>query len=370
MSNPAVRHIIAVMNLDLQSTEQIFKSVIDNLPCATGLFDSDLKYVYYNAAGEKMSGVPLADAQGKTPFDILPPELCEKFVPLLKKVLKEKISVSERVEFNFIGNDIILQVEYIPIFSGDGEVEFIMGITEDWTELENQRSEAMASARLASLGHMAANITHEINNPIQLIQLRLFRLEEMISSNPEDTESMQAELKDIFRTTERVNKIVESVRRQSKRHAHEEMAKVYVSQLVEEAITYSRNHIDFSKAELILDFNKDALVLCNAIEVEQVIINLITNACDAIVQSPAPWIKITSSIDNDGVSIYVQDSGNGIDEETQKNLMKPFFTTKSFKKGTGLGLNLSKTLIKRNNGQLNYLPSKPNTTFQVKLQKA
>lgn len=358
------------MNLDLQSTVQLFKSTVDHLPYATGLWDREIRYLYYNRAGEQMSGIPLEDAVGKTPYDVLPPELCEKFVPLIKKAIDTGETVSERLEFNFIGKEIVLAVQYVPLFNEEKEIQAVVGITEDWTELEMQRSEAMASARLASLGLLAANITHEINNPLQIVQLRLNRIEEMIKDDPTQTERVLDEVQNIYRTTERISRIVEGMRRQAKQHAHDHVGDTFVSKIVEEAITYSRNLIETSKAELKLDFSKDFKVSSKPIEIEQVLINLISNSCDAISQLDERWIKISTFEKIDEVVIQVSDSGNGIPKDIQKNLMKPFFTTKEFSKGTGLGLNLSKTMMRRNKGSLHYMDDEPHTTFQIRLPKS
>lgn len=357
------------MNLDLNTSISLYREVIESLPYSTGIFDNQVRYVYINKVAESLCGTPMAEVVGKTPYDILPKDMCDNFVPLIHECIENKETIIERVVFNFSDDEIILNLSYIPVFSDDGEVEFVIALTEDWTELENERSDAIANARLASLGHMAANITHEINNPMQLIQLRLFRLEEMIEDEPDNKDKMLAEIKDIFRTTNRVSKIVESVRRQAKRNTHESISTVKIRDIIEEAITYSKNLIDYAKAELILELKKDFSLNCNSIEIEQVLINLISNSCDAITKLDTRWVKITAFEEGDYVVIQVSDSGFGIDEEAQKNLMKPFFTTKKFNKGTGLGLNLSKTLVKRNDGDLSYLPEKKNTTFEIRQKK-
>lgn len=358
------------MNLDLAKKAHLFKSVVDNLPYSTGIFDREAKYLYTNKIAEGLCGIPNEQVVGKTPYDILPKDMCDSFVPLILKSVETKETVIERVEFNFDGNEIVLNLTYLPMLDEAGEVEFVIALTEDWTSLERERSEAIASARLASLGHMAANITHEINNPLQLVQLRLFRLEEMINSDSAKKESMLEEVKAIFKTTEKVSKIVESVRRQAKGHAHDKVEKVYVSKLVEEALTYSRNLIEMARGEITLNLKNDGEVNCHHIELEQVLINLISNSCDAITSLEERWIEISSFLDGDEIVLTVKDSGKGIDKEVQKNLMKPFFTTKGVRKGTGLGLNLSKTLTRRNGGKLRYLPEAPNTTFEIRLQKA
>jgi len=361
------------MNLDLQKQIHLYKSIVDSLPYSTGVFDKDLRYLYINKAAEDLAGDPserltAEDVFGKTPNEVLPRDICDSFVPLLKKSIETKEIVIERVEFNFSGNEVILNLTYIPMLNKNNDIDYIIALTEDWTKQENERTEAIANTKLASLGHMAANITHEINNPMQLIQLRLFRLEEMIEDS-ESKESMLEEIKSIFRTTDRVSKIVESVRRQTRRNSEDGVMITPVQEIVDQTVTYSKNIIEKAKAEFLLEVESGLKVNCNSLEIEQVLINLISNACDAISLMEKPWVKLKVFSREDHICFQVIDSGLGIDENIQKKLMEPFFTTKSVGStaGTGLGLNLSKALVQRNAGQLSYLPEQENTTFEILL---
>jgi diguanylate cyclase (GGDEF)-like protein/PAS domain S-box-containing protein len=112
--------------------------VIEQLPYATGIFDNELQYIYYNKAGEQMSGVPLAQAQGKTPHDILPPSLVNTFVPLIERARDKREVVVKEIELNFGDAPIFLQVTYSPIIDSHNNVVKIIGITQDITVQKNQ----------------------------------------------------------------------------------------------------------------------------------------------------------------------------------------------------------------------------------------
>ncbi len=367
---------MALMSLDLQKQMHLYKSVVDSLPYSAGVFDSELRYLYINRAAENLATDPkdrltADDVFGKTPEEVLPREIYERFVPLLKKSLDTKEIVIERAEFDFFGNEVVLNLTYIPMLDKNEEIDYIVALTEDWTAQEKERSEAIANTKLASLGHMAANITHEINNPMQLIQLRLLRLEEMVRDS-ETKESMLLEIKNLLKTTDRVSKIVESVRRQARTTGKDEVLTVSVQQIVNQSITYSQDMIEKAKAELKLEIENDLSVYCNPLEIEQVLINLINNSCDAISHTDNPWVNLKVYSEDNYVYFQIVDSGPGIAKEIQHKIMEPFFTTKSKGtiEGTGLGLNLSKTLVQRNNGQLKFLPEMENTTFEVRFIKA
>ena len=108
-------------------------AVLEQLPYATGLWDTELRYLYFNKAGEIMSGIAIKDAAGKTPFDFLPTALCDKFVPLICKARDEKCIVNEVINLDFGQGDIYLKVTYSPIYDDQGKVTKIIGITEDIT---------------------------------------------------------------------------------------------------------------------------------------------------------------------------------------------------------------------------------------------
>jgi len=119
-------------NLSQMNESELF-SVIEQLPYATGLFDIELRYLYFNKAGETMSGISIKDAAGKTPFDLMPPALCDKFVPLIYKARDEKCIVKEVIDIDFGQGDIFLKVTYAPIYDDKYKVTKIIGITEDIT---------------------------------------------------------------------------------------------------------------------------------------------------------------------------------------------------------------------------------------------
>lgn len=127
-----MRALVDLPDLSQMNEFELF-SVIEQLPYATGLWDVNLRYLYFNKAGEIMSGIAIKDAAGKTPFDMMPPELCDIFVPLLYKARDEKCIVNEVITMNFGQGDIYLKVTYSPIYDEKGDVVKLIGITEDIT---------------------------------------------------------------------------------------------------------------------------------------------------------------------------------------------------------------------------------------------
>lgn len=237
-------------------------------------------------------------------------------------------------------------------------------------EIDNKKPSSHIETQLAALGHMAANITHEINNPLQLVQLKLFKLEELIKTNPKKTDLMLENIDCIFQTIDRVSRIVESVRRQSKNITPVGLNQVSLRTIMENVQKHTSTIIEKYRVRLEVEFNCDYNINCNALEVEQVLINLINNACEASYKKVTPWVRITFNDQENQIVILVQDSGNGIEKDVIDKLMTPFFSTKKFPQGTGLGLNISRNLLERNDGQINYLADHKNTTFEIRIKKA
>lgn len=108
---------------------------------------------------------------------------------------------------------------------------------------------------------------------------------------------------------------------------------------------------------------------CRAAQVSQVILNLLSNAFDAVSESERPWVRVDIAEEAERFVISVTDSGTGVPESIREKMMVPFFTTKPPGKGTGLGLGISRNIMQALGGDLSYKAEAPNTTFVVQLPK-
>ncbi len=110
-------------------------------------------------------------------------------------------------------------------------------------------------------------------------------------------------------------------------------------------------------------------VLCRPSEFSQVLVNLLSNAHDAVQDSPEQWVRISAHLEDRFVHFRVEDSGSGIPLETRARIFEPFFTTKPPGRGTGLGLSVSRRLVEQSNGKLWLDPELGRTCFHMKLPK-
>jgi PAS domain S-box-containing protein len=221
--------------------------------------------------------------------------------------------------------------------------------------LRTQQSELTHVARLSMLGEMAAGLAHELNQPLTamsaLAEGALLRLDR---NNLNESEFVTVCSK-IAADTQRAGDIISRLRNfVQKRKA--ERSEVDLNQLVSEVLNFTESEVRHE--DIMIQFNLcDNLQLVDAdpIEIQQVIVNLIRNACDALsdpsTQSNEPRIFVeTFNRDNEFMEVVVSDSGSGIPESSVDRLFEPFFTTKI--DGLGIGLGICKSIIEVHRGKI------------------
>ena len=241
---------------------------------------------------------------------------------------------------------------------------------KEFAILQNQ-TKAMLSAKKAALGDMASGMAHEINSPIQAIQLSTERLTRKMEKGTL-TEKDIVSLNKIASSVSRVSGIINSLSKISRNSHNEDFQHCQVaifitdaSDLVEEKCKV--NGIDFS-VEYLEETDK-VVIDCQRLHLSQVIVNLLNNACDAVSGSDEKWIRIEVSQSEQQVIIRVMDSGHGIPAKIRERIFDPMYTTKEIGKGTGLGLSISQTIIRGHGGIIRVDAQCPNTCFILTLNK-
>ncbi len=265
----------------------------------------------------------------------------------------------------------------MPLFDNQNNIVNYISIGFDITgqkqmesELEVEKKKSIHMARLSTLGEMAANIAHEINNPLALISGALMLISEN-AQKPKITEIEREKIIDFSGRADfqaqRLTKIVKSLRGFARGNAeYSDMRTVRIDDLVDciKTLCYEKLHL----AQVELKYHPcDFTIQCHQIQIEQVLVNLVNNAVDAIAESPKPWIFIGVEKQGDYLMLKVRDSGPRISDEILEKMATPYFTTKEIGKGTGLGLSISKTIISNHKGTLYVDKEDSNTCFVIKL---
>ena len=243
----------------------------------------------------------------------------------------------------------------------------------DRTEIINEQQLSLISiSKMSALGEMAGGIAHEINTPLAIIGMKIELINESIDEGDFTVEECKKSLHVIKTTTDRIAKIVNGLRFFARDGSKLPMEMVDINLIIEDTFSFCKEkmHLQSINVSVVREFKGDSLFInCRAVEISQVLLNLINNSNDAIREQDIKWIKMVVTDGEKEVKISVIDSGLGIDKDIQEKMMKPFFTTKEVGKGTGLGLNISRGIIESHNGKLFIDNSSENTTFTIILPK-
>ena len=255
----------------------------------------------------------------------------------------------------------------------DGKPVYMYGINWDKTKevntqikLEEQRKIAEHNAKLANIGEMAAGVGHEINNPLSIVKGYIAILKKESNHNLEMLEKIE-------KATNRIEQIVSGLR-QFVRSTEDDQESILITTLLETSVQMMSEL--FLKENIKLSYtnqnkSEDYRVTGNLGRIQQVIVNLITNARDAVLGQDDAHINITSSTSKNFVEIRIQDNGTGIAEDIRQRIFDPFFTTKEINKGTGIGLSLVFSIVNEHNGDISFESQEGiGTTFILKLPRS
>ncbi|KAB8037791.1 response regulator [Silvanigrella paludirubra] len=229
-------------------------------------------------------------------------------------------------------------------------------------------------SKLAALGELSATVVHDIRGPLTMIQLTCEDIKDEMkkTDNNESFETnLNSHLSQITRACHKINKLVDHLRNYSRKDAQEEEESKSVIELIENSVFLVKQKIRNHniKVEIKIDEKyNNAELICFPNKFEQVLMNLMSNACDAMKESSKKELKIKAFLDDNSFNISVNDTGSGIPEVVLPKIFDSFFTTKPKGEGTGLGLSIVKNIVKEHLGDL-VLSSVvgEGTTFTIKL---
>lgn len=226
----------------------------------------------------------------------------------------------------------------------------------------------VSTAKFSALGEMAGGIAHEINNPLAVIIGKCATIKRFIDKQEIDKDRVKTELDKITATSFRITKIINGLRSFSRDGEHEPPYWVGLDKVINDSLDLTSEKMGQLNIQIRVDIPKDIEILASAVQVSQVILNLLTNSIDAIKDIPEAWIEI-KAIPKSPELLFLTftDCGNGIPADIYEKMMQPFFTTKEVGKGTGLGLSISKGIIERHQGQFYYNAKSPKTQFVIEL---
>lgn len=350
--------------LTAESEKNRLNKIINTVPGFVGLIDKH--QTVYLANQTTLNLYP--DIIGRKIGNIDPTSTWERDV--INFMQSSKMTDVYEEQTNFLGQSIhaILNIQRLD----DGGVIIASIIVTDLVEakklIREQEAKAHYTAKLASLGEMAAGIAHEVNNPLSIIQGSANIVRRLVSQEPIDIENIKLLTTKMIETSDRISKTIKSLKALSRNAENDPKTKVLINQVVAQSLDISEAKFKQNGVELKWDpHSPEFTVLARDTELLQVLINLLGNSLDAIKELNEKWVEIKLVKVEESIDILVIDSGKGIPLEIQKKILEPFFTTKDVNQGTGLGLSISKTIIKDFDGELTLVPEASNTTFRIRL---
>jgi PAS domain S-box-containing protein len=369
-SEVRLRHLKIEAESEVVATRDFLQQILQRLPIGIFCKDSknDFRFTLWNEKVAEITGISAADAIGSDDKHMMP-DKAEQFrlgdiqclatgkpTPLIDGIFD---SSSGRKYVNSLK---------VPILDRDGSPRYILGITEDVTARKMSEMVLLQTARLTSLGEMAAGVAHEINNPLAIIQGHAQNLLYALESDDVDIDSLKKNIGKIDATATRIARIISGLRSIARDGENEPFLPVPVSTLLQDSVELCRARFRNYGVELVVpNISPDVTLECRAVQISQVLMNLLNNAFEAVGSSVEKRVTIEFKIHEDNFEIAVTDTGAGIPPDLATKIMTPFFTTKSVGKGLGLGLSISKTIAEGHKGRLWIDISHRHTRFVLRL---
>ena len=264
-----------------------------------------------------------------------------------------------------------------PVRDAEGRVYRLAGLAEDITErklaeqaLRESQAELARVARIVTMGELTASIAHEINQPLAAVATSASASLHWLAVHPPNLAEAREAMTGAMQEAQRASLVIDRVRTLLKKAAPE-LRILSVNDVIKEVLALAENELTRGGVAVQLDLAPDVAVIGDRVQLQQVMLNLIMNAMDAMVAvADRPrTLVIKSAPDTQDVVVEVQDSGKGLDPEQIPRIFDSFFTTKP--DGIGMGLSISRSIVEAHGGLLRANPARPHgAVFQMILPKA
>jgi PAS domain S-box-containing protein len=385
--SPASEHFVAVFDViterklaerSLAEKEAQQRILIETIPDLVWLKDADGIYLLCNKMFEQFFGAGEADIVGKTDYDFVSKELADFFRDHDRKAMEagKPSSNLEWITFASDGHRALLNTIKTPMRDAGGKLLGVLGIGRDITEYHKLEEQLLHSQKMESIGTLAGGIAHDFNNILSaIIGYGEFTLMKMAADD-----QLRHNIESMLQAADRATHLTKELLLFSRKQPIDKKP-VDLNEVVTRVEKFLKKVIGEDISFRSTLYEARLPVFADPYQLEQVLMNLATNARDSIPQGGSLTVTTAKAVLNGEFAaahgygkpgpyafITVSDTGTGMDEATQKRIFEPFFTTKEVGKGTGLGLSVAYGIIKQHDGFINvYSEPGTGTTFRIYL---
>jgi two-component system, cell cycle sensor histidine kinase and response regulator CckA len=358
----------------LQQSEERFRSVVQGAPDGVAILRGPV-ILYLNPRAARMLGLATPEAGiGRQITEFIHPDESQMAAQRIRELLRTGQAPDTPHEYrsrSLDGRDLTVEIKSIRIELDGGPA--VLAFARDVTYRKALEGRVAQAERLSALGVLSAGVAHEINNPLAYVLLNLEFLAQAMGLLPETPERavLLRRVQDAQHGAERVATIVRDLRTFARDDASSR-GPVSLEKTLEAAVSMASAELE-KRARVVRRYDPVAHVLGNPARLEQVFVNLLTNAAQSLPEGGPEKNVITLTLFEDDHTVYVgvSDTGSGMPEDVKRQIFDPFFTTKPPGVGTGLGLPICQGIVRAHGGSID-VASTPGegSTFTVTLPRA
>lgn len=358
----------------IKQSEERYRILVEDSPAMICRYRPDLTLTFGNTPLANYLECPPAQLPGLNLGHWLSDEQRLAFVQRIEQLTPEFPVSTAEISLQLPGREHAWWVwSDRGVFDEQGTLVEVQAVGRDNTEVRRSQQQLTQSAKMATLGEMATGLAHEINQPLNVMRMAIVNVLKRLSNGDAQVDYLTEKLQRIDTQVQRAARVVDHMRVFGRRSEIEQQP-FDPSQAVDGTLSLLGEGLRGKGVDLrITPADFTVQVKGHVDQLEQVLINLMVNARDALLskreKAPEfrPWIAMHCEHDSGHVRIWVEDNGGGIDPRLLERIFEPFFTTKPIGVGTGLGLSVSYGIVENMGGRLSVANGEHGARFCVEL---
>lgn len=369
------------MEIKLKESEEKYRVLVEGANETIATIDSEGVMIFMNGIAAQLLGGQPADFIGKTMWDLFPKEIADRQMEDIRRVIKtrqrmvvesQSVVSGKTMWFNtsiqpvtYHGKDIVLALIIAKDITERKEAE--VALAQSYQKLRETQEQLIQSSKMNAMNQLAAGISHELNQPLTGIK----GFAQMVLLDMPPDSQFRTDLEKIVQQSERMEAIINNVRSFARKSGFK-LEEININKPIEDCLAFLKEQLRVHNISLVRELAPSLPpIRGDANQLQQVFINLITNARDAIGgkrDAAGGRITIKTWFDNakNTVEVVFSDTGCGIKKENMESIFNPFFTTKSPNGGLGLGLSIVYRIIENHKASISVDSSEgQGTTFYI-----